>query len=251
MKKLIVGNWKMNPATLEQAREVASATRRVAAELEHTDVVICPPHVFISDCTPRTSSAHSYLGAQSVSPNEGGPHTGEVSVLMLKDLGVEYVIAGHSEERARGADDAEISRTAAAITNAGLTAIVCVGEKVRDEGGAYLEFIKEQIHKSLADVTPKRAKDIVLAYEPIWAIGATAAMNPEQVCEMSLFVRKVFSDLFGQDMAMKIQVLYGGSVNATNAADIIRIGNVDGLLVGRESVNIEGFRELLRAVDKI
>lgn len=249
---LVVANWKMNPATLEEARNIAQKTRRIASRLTHTDVVICPPNVFISVGASRTKSANTYLGVQSVSPYvEEGPHTGEVGVHMLRDLGVEYVIAGHSEERARGDTDAEVSKKVEVIVNENITAIVCVGEQTRDDGGAYLETLSEQIRNSLANIQKRNTKNLVVAYEPIWAIGAKDAMNPEQIYETSLFVKKVLTDLFGQDVAMKVKVLYGGAVNAVNASDIIKIGKVDGLLVGRESVHMSGFGELLRIIDGI
>jgi triosephosphate isomerase len=251
MKKLIIGNWKMNPATLDEAKEIAQKTRRLAGTLSHTDVVACPPFAFLSVALSKSGQNDLKLGAQSVSYEEGGPHTGEVSAGMLKDMGVEYVIAGHSEERARGDSDEVVAKRVKAIVEAGMEAVLCVGEKVRDDNGAYLETLKDQIKNSLTGVPANKAKNIVLAYEPVWAIGAKEAMVPEQVYEMALFVRKVFSDVFSADQALKATVLYGGSVNFRNAADIIKTGQVDGLLVGRESVNMPGFTELLKAVDNI
>ena len=239
----------MNPASLDEAKKIIRKTRACATGLEHTDVVACLPFVYISAVISKKDSDNLKLGAQSVSVEEGGPHTGEVSASMLNNLGVKYVIAGHSEERVRGDSDEIVSRRVKAIVEAGMNAVLCVGEKVRDEGGAYLEALKEQIEMSLSAVPAHRAKNIVIAYEPIWAIGVQEAMKPEQVHEMSLFVRKVFSDIFTQDQAMKVPVLYGGSVNARNAAEIISRGQVDGLLVGRESINPVGFVELLKAVD--
>ncbi len=249
-KILVVGNWKMNPETVDEAKIIAQKTRKTAAELSNTEVVICPPFIFISDCSPRTPTSNAYMGAQTVSLfKEEEAHTGEISVYMLRDLGVEYVIVGHSEERAQGESDEDVSKKVNAIVEVGLNAIVCVGESVRDENGQYLETIKQQINSSLSKISLKNYKNVVIAYEPIWAIGATEAMKPEQICEMAIFVRKTFADVFGQNAAMKVKVLYGGSVNAENASDIIKIGNVDGLLVGRQSVNIQGFSELLKSVD--
>lgn len=241
----------MNPGTLEDARRIASKTRTVAKRLDKTDVVACPPYVFISAIVSRRDPHSLKIGAQSVSFEENGPHTGEVSAGMLRDIGVKYVIAGHSEERGAGDTDEMVSRRVKAIVEAGMNAVLCVGEKVRDEGGLYLEGLKDQIKNSLANIPDRLAKNIILAYEPVWAIGAKEAMKPEQIYEMSIFVKKVFSDVFSRDQAMKVDVLYGGSVNFRNAADIIKIGQVDGLLVGRESVNIPGFVELLKAVDGI
>ena len=250
-KKLIVGNWKMNPISVDEAKRIASKTRRIALGLENTNVVICPPSVFIPFCTPRKKVNNFQIGAQDVFFEEEGAHTGEISASMLKNIGVSYVIAGHSEERARGDTDTIVSKRINAILDVGLIPIVCVGEKTRDnENGSHFDFLKEQIKNTFADIPKKYASEIVLAYEPVWAIGAKEAMVPEQIFEMTLFVKKVFADLFGNDLALKTKVLYGGSVTFRNAGDIMKIGQVDGLLVGRESVNISGFVELLKEVDK-
>ncbi|MEN9524190.1 MAG: hypothetical protein RL536_259 [Candidatus Parcubacteria bacterium] len=249
MKKLVIGNWKMNPATLEDAKKIIRRTRLVAKRLKHTEVIACPPFTYIESSISRRDPNTLKIGAQTVSYQNSGAHTGEVSASMLRDLGVKYVIVGHSEEREKVDTDEMVSHRLKAVVETGMYAVLCVGEKVRDEGGMYLETLKEQIKKSLAGVSGHLAKNIIIAYEPVWAIGAKEAMNPEQVYEMSLFVKKVFSDVFSQDQAMKVMVLYGGSVNFRNAYDIIKTGQVDGLLVGRESVNMPGFVELLKAVD--
>ena len=242
----------MNPATVAEAKKIASRIKGAAAKLSHVEVVICPPLAFIAPCSGRGKHSKMLMGAQTVSPEtESGPHTGEVSVIMLRDLGVEYVIIGHSEQRKRGDTDDMVSRRLKAVLENGLTPILCVGEAVRDESGAYLESLKNQIKASCANVSHKDAKKIIIAYEPVWAIGAAEAMKSEDIYETSLFVKKVFSDLFGADTGSKVKVLYGGSVNFRNAHDIMFIGKVDGLLVGRESVNVPGFIELIKVVDSI
>lgn len=251
MKRIIIGNWKMNPATIAEAKTLARKVRTVAAGLVHTETVVCPPVVFLSAVASRASVSNFHIGAQTVSEHDSGAHTGEVSASMLCDMGAEYVIAGHSEERAAGVTDELVSRRVAAIVSHGMTAVVCVGENERDEEGAYLEKLKEQIRGSFAGVPANKAKHIVIAYEPVWAIGAKEAMLPEQIYETSLFIKKVFSDIFGPEEGLKLRVLYGGSVNSRNAEEIVRIGKVDGLLVGRESVNAPGFSDLLRIVDKL
>ncbi len=250
--KLIVGNWKMNPGTLDEAKKIVAKTKRVAAGLDHTDAVVCPPFVFLAKLAPSKPSKHFHIGAQSVYFEESGSYTGEVSVNMLRDIGVEYVIVGHSEERKRGDTDEIVSKKVKAVIEADLTPIVCVGELTRDtEGASHYDALKEQIRNSFAGVPKRAGRDIVLAYEPVWAIGAKEAMVPSEIYEMSLFVKKVFSDVFGAETAVKVTVLYGGSVNFRNAADIISIGKVDGLLVGRESLNTVGFVELLKVVDGV
>ncbi len=250
-KKLIIGNWKMNPTTLDEAKTIIRKIRRVASVLEGTDVVACPPFVYIQSAISKNDPNTLKIGAQTVSFEEGGPHTGEVSTGMLHELGVAYVIVGHSEERASGDTDEMVAKRVKAVVEAGMKAVLCVGEKVHDEGGAYLGILKDQIKNSLANVPNALAKNIVVAYEPVWAIGAKEPMSSAQIYEASLFVKKVFADVFSQNQAMKTLVLYGGSVNFRNAHEIISIGKVDGLLVGRESVNVPGFVELLKAVDSI
>ena len=249
--KLVVGNWKMNPGTLDEAKSLARKTRVVASILKHTSTVICPPFPFLSAVASRTKTPHYHLGAQSVSFEEGGAHTGEVGANVLNDMGVEYVIVGHSETRSAGDTDEMVSKRVKAVLDAGMTAILCVGEKTRDESGSHFDFIKEQIKNSLANIPKSRSGQIVVAYEPIWAIGAKEAMQPGDVREMGIFVKKIFADIFGNDTAQKVMVLYGGAVNFRNAADIMNIGQVDGLLVGRESVNMAGFVDLLKAVDEV
>jgi triosephosphate isomerase len=253
-KKLIAGNWKMNPISLEEAKKLSTKFRKVSETLRNVETVICPPMPFIVPASGRSgsNSKNFYLGAQSVSIEaNSGAHTGEVSASILKDIGVTYVIIGHSEQRVKGESDLNISKKVQMVLETGLVPIVCVGEISRDESGAYLETLKSQIKESLSGVSPKFSGKIVLAYEPVWAIGAQEAMKNEDIYEMSLFVKKVFSDIFGADAGIKAKVLYGGSVNYRNAPDIISVGKVDGLLVGRESVNAPGFVELLKAVDEI
>jgi triosephosphate isomerase (TIM) len=251
-KRLIIGNWKMNPGTLEEAKKIARTVKRTAVKLEHTEAILCPPFTFISSLMPREKVKHFSVGAQSVFSEESGAFTGHVSAAMLRDCGVEYVIVGHSEERDRGVTDLMVAKKIKAVIETGMTPIVCVGESTRAEDGAsHFEVLKEQIKNSFADVPKRSARDIVLAYEPVWAIGAKESMKPGEIYEMSLFVKKVFSDVFNPESAIKVSVLYGGAVNYRNAADIISIGKVDGLLVGRESLNTVGFVELLKAVDAV
>jgi triosephosphate isomerase len=250
-RKIVIGNWKMNPAGLDLARRIALRTRRAAAKLEHTDVIACPPFPFIQACVSRKQPNPLQVGAQSVSIFEAGAHTGEVGADMLRSLGAVCAIVGHSEERERGDTDAVVSKKIARVVEAGMTAVVCVGEKAREEGGAHFDFLKGEIKNTFAGIRADKVRRIILAYEPIWAVGAKDAMAPSEICEMSIFVKKAFADIFGHEAGLRVRVLYGGAVNFRNAQDIVRIGKVDGLLVGRESVNMPGFIELLKAVDAV
>jgi triosephosphate isomerase len=248
--KLIVGNWKMYVQTPEEAKKLSRKLKLKSALLKKTSAVICPPFPFIGMCAPKRTVKNFTLGAQNSSSFKEGSHTGEVGAEMLKTLGAEFVIVGHSERRELDTDE-DISKKVNAVLEAGLKPILCVGEKTRDENATHYDFIEKQIKAGLAAVPKNRNHDIVVAYEPVWAIGGKEAMHPEQIQEMNLFVKKVFADIFGSSSGLKLRVLYGGSVNCNNAAQIIEIGQVDGLLVGRESANATGFIELLKAVDNI
>lgn len=242
----------MNPATVAESKKIAHRIKRAAALLSHVEVVMCPPFSFITSISGRRGAKHVHLGAQSASVEDNiGPFTGEVSAVMLRECGVEYVIIGHSERRRRGDTDEIVSHRLDRALAARLIPILCIGETVRDEHGDYLDGLKNQIRASCGNIPKKYAKDIVIAYEPVWAIGAQEAMKPEDMYETSLFIRKVWADMFGADAGLKVTILYGGSVTYRNAPDIMQIGKVDGLLVGRESVNAQGFVELMKAVDVV
>jgi triosephosphate isomerase len=257
-KKLLVGNWKMNPARTEDARHIISAYKKVGAILNHTSIVACPPFVYLplavslkkNQKNKSKSSVHIIAGAQDVSFESEGAFTGEVSAKMLRDMGVSYTIVGHSERRKMGETDEIVSKKALAAISAGLCPIICIGETVHDADGVYLTVIKEQLKKSLPLISKTSISKIVIAYEPIWAIGAKEAMKAVEIRETALFIKKVIADIFGRDAGLDLPVLYGGSVNWRNAGDIIRIGGVQGLLVGRESINVPGFVELAKAVDE-
>lgn len=248
-KKIVIGNWKENPSTHEAAKNIVKNIKRVASQVTKTITVLCPPSVFLSDLG-KGEQPYS-KGAQDVSVFEGGSHTGEVSAEMLKDSGVEYTIVGHSERRKMGETDAMVASKIVALHFARVTAVMCVGEDNRDSGGQYLDILKNQIKHSLAGVEKKNLSHLIVAYEPVWAIGATQAMSPADVHETAIFIKKTLADLFGHDYVTKIPILYGGSVNFRNAGEIVGEGHVDGLLVGRESINPEGFNEILKVVDTI
>ena len=241
----------MNPTTMEEAVNIFKKIKNTALKLDSTHVVVCPPFPYISRFASVKGKPAVAVGAQNVFFEERGAFTGEVSAVMLRDLGVTHVIVGHSERRAEGESDEIVAKKVGAVLDAGIHPIVCVGEKERDIHGLYLDVLKAQIKNSLSKVPKKLVNQLIIAYEPVWAIGAKEPMEPAIIEEMSIFIRKVVSDIFGQENALKTTVLYGGSINFRNAPDIISRGKVDGLLVGRESVNIPGFVELLKAADAV
>lgn len=241
----------MNPNTWVEAQNIFSKVKKTAANLKSTHVVMCPPFLYISKFSPSKGKTIVGVGAQNAYHEAQGAYTGEVSATMLKDMGVSHCIIGHSERRAMGEDDETVAKKVQAVLEAGIHPIVCVGEKERDSHGLYMETLKSQIKNSLSRTPRKLIAQLIVAYEPIWAIGAKEPMEPSVIEETTIFVRKVISDIFGAENAMKTPVLYGGSINFRNAPDIISRGKVDGLLVGRESINTPGFVELIKAVDVI
>lgn len=247
-KYIIAGNWKMNPQTLEEAKRIATQVRKIALKTKKIETVVCPPFVYSN--LVKIDDGFS-LGAQDVYFEQAGSFTGEVSAEMLKSIGVKYVIVGHAERRKMGDTDEVVAQKLNAVIGAGLQPILCVGEKERDQNGDYLGVLKNQIVASLGKLARKDVKYLVVAYEPLWAIGAVSAMTPADVCETALFIKKVLSDTYGQEYALLVKILYGGSVTFKNAKDIVALGQVDGLLVGRESVNPEGFNLILKEIDAI
>ena len=253
-KKLIVGNWKMNPLSIDEAKEIVTSTKRAVQKATRTHVVLCPPTVFISDVvkttfhTPRLS-----VGGQDAFWESYGSYTGSVSPMMLASVGAGYVILGHSERRALGETELQISAKILLALEAGLTVIVCVGESVRDDHGRYLEVIRQQITSAFIKVTVKQLPNVVVAYEPIWAIGkeSKGPMTPRDLHEMTIFIKKVLSERYSQKVAMQTVILYGGSVTADTAATLVKEGEVSGLLVGRESINPEGFSNIIKVVDAL
>ncbi len=247
-RRLIVGNWKMNPGSLTLAKRLLGRIRRRAEKLRRTELIICPPALFL----PLFGRSNSItLGAQDVSFHHDGAHTGEISPAMFRSLGVEYSIIGHSERRESGDTDEIVAQKLAAALEYRLRPILCVGERERDQSGVYLKVIRAQIESALQKIPKSELKLLVIAYEPVWAIGVRArgASTPEDFLEQSIYIRKILSTFTDTATALRVPVLYGGSVDAENAAPFLDKGKAHGLLVGRESLDIEEFGKILRSAE--
>lgn len=249
--KLIVANWKMNPESRESAKKIASQLERGIKKARSAKVVICPPFVFLNDVAKTISKSKKVsLGAQDLFVGEGESHTGEISPKMLKSSGVKYIIVGHSEKRALGDTESIVREKLFGALENGFKAILCIGEKERDNHGKFYGFLKEELESAIKGLPKKFIKNLVIAYEPVWAIGKSEkeAMKPGELRETTILIRRIISDTLHYKEVQKLAVLYGGSVTEKNASDIVNKGNVNGLLVGRESLNVKNFTELIKEI---
>jgi triosephosphate isomerase len=241
-RKLIAGNWKMNGnlAQLGELSAIAAAARAAGG----VDIAICPPFTLIASAVPRAGGLA--IGAQDCHHEESGAHTGNVSAPMLKEAGARLAIVGHSERRAEQHESDEIVRAKAkAVLASGLQAIVCVGESDEQRrGGTHVEVVTAQLQGSLPE--PAGEGELVVAYEPIWAIGTGNVATPADVAEMHQAIRAFLMGRFG-DAGGRIRILYGGSVKAENAAELLRIEDVDGALVGGASLTAAQFVPIIEA----
>jgi len=238
-KSLVVANWKMNPSTLVEAKRLLKDVARKVSRTRDVSVVLCPPVLYLLDLVKSYKGSIISFGAQDVSRDEKtGAFTGEISSMMLKRLGVIYTIVGHSERRARGETDEVVSQKVLAALAGGLVPIVCVGETQRDGEGQYLGVLERQLAGSLEGLSRQKAGKIIVVYEPLWAIGKTAAdsVSPEDLYQMSLFIKKILVKHYGRKIGKSIRILYGGSVEPQNAGSLRRDGGVDGFLVGHASL---------------
>ena len=258
LKKIIIGNWKMNPLTWKEAEKLFNSSLKNLPTLKKTDVVICAPFIYLEKLQSSSRRIKRIsLGAQDAFWGNVGAFTGEVSAEMLDNLGIKYVILGHSERRsppAGGRETNEIinKKTKSALAS-GLNPILCVGESARDENHGYFNLVKTQLEECLAGVSKNSVAKIIIAYEPVWALSSTPDRRDATSAdsrEMAIFIRKVLSDKFGSESG-KIRVIYGGSSNEKNAEDFLKNGGVDGLLPGKASLDAKKFVEIVKISERI
>jgi triosephosphate isomerase len=247
MQKYVVANWKMNPQKTVEAKKVFTGTKKGAHKVKGVEVVVCPPYVFLPELAKELKSTKVKLGVQDIFYKDKGAFTGEVSADMVKGYKATYAILGHSERRELGEDNELVAdKVESAIVN-GFAAVLCVGERERNDDGQYYQFVGEEIRSAIARLKRKDLAKLVIAYEPIWAIGKSAdeAMQPGDLFEMVLFIRKILTEKFGRAPAGRIPILYGGSVKADNTEAFIQQGGVDGLLVGSASLDPKEFTNII------
>jgi len=252
-KKIIVANWKMNPKTAREAVSIFNKIRTHVFKLKNTKVVICPPAVFLNSFSFNKKSKSFALGAQDVFYEQQGAFTGKISPLQLRDAGANHVILGHSEMRASGETGEIIAKKIGACIKYLITPIVCVGEINRDEEGRYMALLRNQIHETFIGIPKTAIRKIVIAYEPVWAIGKDALreVTTEEARETIIFIRKVLSEIFDHKLCQNATILYGGSVSAKNAQEFLQHSYIDGFLVGRASLDPKEFIEILKTAEKV
>jgi len=253
-KKLLVANWKMNPESSVKAEQLFAGIKITASKLSKVQTVIAPPFVYLTQLANLYRGHRMLLAGQDMFWEKKGSFTGEISSSMLKDSGATHVIVGHSERRALGESSEDVNQKVLAAVQTGLIVILCIGETNRDhKNGTHLSFLTKQLEVALNDIPKIKLSKIVIAYEPIWAIGKSKedALNPEELHETVLFIKKVLANLFGKNIALKVPILYGGSAEKGNTKALLTEGMVDGLLVGHASLSVKEFSDMLRIAQEV
>lgn len=245
-KAIIAGNWKMNK-TPDEARALVEELIPLVADAE-CEVVVCPPFVDLCPVSKAIKGTNIHLGAQNIHWAKSGAFTGEISADMLKKFGVEYAIVGHSERRQYfGETDATVNMRAKAALENGISPIICVGESLEQrERGETDEFVASQVRGALEGISADDARRVVIAYEPIWAIGTGRTATAEMAEETITVIRKTLRSIFGNDAAETVRIQYGGSMNPQNAASLMAMENIDGGLIGGASLKAEDFSKVVK-----
>ena len=246
-KLIIAGNWKMNK-TVAEAVDLVNDLKRELASVKEVDVVVCPPYTALSEVSRQILDSNIRLGAQNMSENNFGAYTGEIAAGMLKEFSVRYVILGHSERRQYQQEpDDLIARKALAAHAASLRPIVCVGETLEQrETGTTNDVVGGQLRGSLTGLSADQMLETIIAYEPVWAIGTGRTATADQAQEVHAFIRAQIAALFGEPVAKRVRIQYGGSVKPSNTRELMSQPDVDGALVGGAALEVRSFSEIVR-----
>ena len=246
-KPLIAGNWKMNK-TVNEAIELVNNLKRELIDLEEVDVVVCPVYTALTEISDILIGSNIKLGAQNVYWEEKGAFTGEVSPSMLKDVGCYYVIIGHSERRKYFFEtDETVNKKIKAAQSAGLMPIFCIGETLEErEETKTIDIVQKQLSGGLKDLKGQDILKLVIAYEPVWAIGTGKTATPEQAQEVHGFIRNWLSDKYSSEVSSNVRILYGGSVKPSNTKELMQQADIDGALVGGASLESASFVDIVK-----
>jgi len=248
-KPFIAGNWKLNLLTKE-AVELASKLKEQLKGIEKIEIAVAPVFTVIPAVSKVLAGSNIGVAGQDLFWEESGAFTGEVSATMLKDAGCKYVIIGHSERRQYfGETDESVNKKLKSALKAGLVPVCCIGETLLErEAGKTLEVVERQVKGALSGISKTELKPLVIAYEPVWAIGTGKVASPEQAQEVHGFIRKLLSKLYDADFAESIRIQYGGSVKPENISELMKQPDIDGALVGGASLKVESFSGIVKAI---
>ena len=247
-KKVIAGNWKMNKVR-EEAEQFIDATKDSVPANDKVESVVCAPFPYLAGLVDKAAGSDVKIAAQNMHFEDNGAFTGEVSPVMLKDIGVTYVVLGHSERREYFAEtDETVNKKTHAAFNHGLIPIVCVGETLEQrEANETMTLVEGQVKKALDGLTEDQVKQTIIAYEPIWAIGTGKTATSEQANEVCTHIRKVVAEAVSTDAAEAVRIQYGGSVKPANVDELLAQSDIDGALVGGASLEADSFLQLVEA----
>ena len=259
MNMIIIANWKLNPESFKDASKFLNLVKHFAGKMRNVTTIIAPPTLFLRELSSGNRSKKFLFSAQDMHQSNFGSEVGEISPTQLVDAKVPYVLIGHSARRASGESNEQIKEKVFAAVKNNLKAVIFVGEKKRDDDGKFLEYIRYQIKSALEGIPPAKLKDLILVYEPVWAISSnrdkmsSVAAEPtsHEIYQMALFLKKVVSEVFDLNAMKKVKILYGGSVNEENAKEILEIPNISGVVVGSASLDSDKFEEILTIANSI
>jgi triosephosphate isomerase len=248
-KALIVANWKAYVGSPKEGLTLLKAIDKALPRAARSRVVVCPPALLFSHLVSTYRGSRLSFGVQDIALSPQGAHTGEVTAALAYASGARYTILGHAERREAGESNAVVAAEVRVALDHKLMPIVCIGESTRDRSAEYLSVIESMLVASLAKIEPSELKKLVIAYEPVWAIGATAAPDARVVREAVLYIKKVLSQRIHRELGLKATVLYGGAVDDTNAHELLHDGHASGFLVGRASTDAKKFVGIIRACE--
>ena len=250
-KHIVAGNWKMN-CTFSEADDLINAIMEQLEQKElprDTQLIVCPPFPYLEMTTDYANDSYFMVGAQNVSDQEKGAYTGEVSAAMLESMEIDYCIVGHSERRAYyGETNATVAAKVNQLLQHGIKPIVCVGEVLEErEAGKQFEVVKKQVEQGLFHLSADQLREVVIAYEPVWAIGTGKTATPDQAQEIHAHIRSLLATKYGKEIANDISILYGGSCKPSNAKELFACPDIDGGLIGGASIKADDFMAIAMA----
>ncbi|RKY05578.1 triose-phosphate isomerase [Candidatus Poribacteria bacterium] len=248
---LIAGNWKMNK-TVGEAVQLVEELKKLVADVKDVEIAVAPPFTALYPVAQALKGSNIKLAAQDVFWEDSGAYTGEISPVMLKDLGCQYVIVGHSERRQYfGETNETVNRKVKAVLRHGMRPIMCVGEKLEErEAGKTMEVVKDHVVGGLEGLSEEEMERVVIAYEPVWAIGTGRTATPQQAQEVHQFIRELLAEMFSKETAERVRIQYGGSIKPENIAGLMAQPDIDGGLVGGASLQAESFAKIVKFYER-